>query len=599
MSNNKRNGVILSQGLQDITNIEPGSMQRSPAVSSLDGFLESRKSDKENVFEKKKRQSDQKLKRLSTYSVNSMASTSSTKSSTSLKNMALKFGNALSSISVYSDSSKESNSEKQQVFPVITENSQISSDKTADSTRKPLSHSASNTSLSQQSLNAKSSLSKLRGSFSIRSRNKTPAPARNSIYSHADDASSIYSNASARPSLLGRSMRRSFLSLKPKKSIDDLSGKSWDKSMISLPVPQVGSKEKLKNKLRNSSSILSISSYVSVNDSQDDKSTEVVTVPTVRFEHFQLDKLLELTGENKVVPMQDFIKGYKVREKVLETKYTDSYLLEDSLMVKVCAFGNDLYDQPEVSELIQELRMSQHLAQTPNFQRVKISLVVKGGYPLSLLSAWDEYSRTRGTAGFRPDAFSSDQHYLVMVAEDQGVSLKEAELHTWVQSSNFFLQLCHVLSRGESFCQFEHRDLHWENILVDQYGSPVLINYSYSRAVVPSSDGHREVLFSRLDQPFFFKGNGDYRFDIYRLTRQVFSRGKPQMDWAAQCPRTNLLWAHYVLDRLVYHKGLSPPKTREDRAAYEKLISLHKYIDPRRRSRFMDLQNVDDLLRFI
>lgn len=394
-------------------------------------------------------------------------------------------------------------------------------------------------------------------------------------------------------------MRRSFLSLKPKKSIDDLSGKSWDKSMISLPVPQVGSKEKLKNKLRNSSSILSISSYVSVNDSPDDKSTEVVTVPTVRFEHFQLDKLLELSDKNKITLMEELMRDFQVKEKILETKHSDSYLLENDLVVKVCAFGNDQFDQPEVSELIQELRIAQHLCHTSNFQDVKSSYVVQGSYPFSLLHAWDEFSRTRGTSGFRPDAYSENQHYLVMVVANQGVSLKEADLHNWVQSCNFFVQLCHVLSNGESFCQFEHRDLHWENILVDQYGSPILVNYSHSRAVVPSSDGHREVLFSRLDQPFFFKGNGDYRFDIYRLTRQIFSRGKPQIDWAAQCPRTNLLWAHYVLDRLVYHKGLSPPKTREERAAYEKLISLHKYIDPRRRSRFMDLHNVDDLLRFI
>lgn len=107
----------------------------------------------------------------------------------------------------------------------------------------------------------------------------------------------------------------------------------------------------------------------------------------------------------------------------------------------------------------------------------------------------------------------------------------------FLQFSSFFLliQTALTLAVAEQKFEFEHRDLHWGNILIaptaDKFnefriGGKVvkllthgvkvtIIDYSLSRMVYDGA-----ILFNNIARDEeLFQSSGDYQFDIYRLMR--------------------------------------------------------------------------------
>ena len=130
------------------------------------------------------------------------------------------------------------------------------------------------------------------------------------------------------------------------------------------------------------------------------------------------------------------------------------------------------------------------------------------------------------------------------------------------------LQTILTLAVGEEACGFEHRDLHWGNILLDRCpeegeahfrlrGVDVrvqtaglkasLIDFTLSRLQAVSG----EIAFCDLSaDPELFQGpKGDVQADTYRRMRKA-TRG----DWQEHRPKTNALWVHYMADILLNQK---------------------------------------------
>ncbi|ODV75799.1 protein kinase ALK1 CYBJADRAFT_122638 [Cyberlindnera jadinii NRRL Y-1542] len=206
-----------------------------------------------------------------------------------------------------------------------------------------------------------------------------------------------------------------------------------------------------------------------------------------------------------------------------------------------------------------------------------------------------------------------------MDLEYGGVDLEHFKLLKWKQALEIFWSVAYSLTRAEKLYQFEHRDLHWGNIVIEykqsQHGShrledafqdlsfieendddegPTLsqdefsvkiIDYTLSR--LQSSDG--SVIHTRLDHQDFFKGRGDYQFDIYRMMRsELKSLQKSEdseVDWSLSSFRTNLMWLHYLLDKLVRSKGITDLSGDESR---EKLERLLRVLNPRRKKLSQD-----------
>ncbi|KAF9985569.1 Serine/threonine-protein kinase haspin [Modicella reniformis] len=224
------------------------------------------------------------------------------------------------------------------------------------------------------------------------------------------------------------------------------------------------------------------------------------------------------------------------------------------------------------------------------------ALVMRGKYPKVFLSAWDHFCEENGTESERPDMYSNDQLYCIILLPYGGIDLEHCPLANWKQAWSILAQVASSLELKEQApFWFEHRDLHWGNILVkgtrqDHILFPRRDHPTLSPRVVTAEDqkeDHDSELFRKIptrgiivhmidftlarvqgdkgnliymdlekDQDLF-KGQGDYQFDIYRMMRKQINR-----DWAASCPRTNLFWLHYIADKLLKEKNLKKPTKR-------------------------------------
>ncbi|KAG0371730.1 hypothetical protein BGX24_001276 [Mortierella sp. AD032] len=219
------------------------------------------------------------------------------------------------------------------------------------------------------------------------------------------------------------------------------------------------------------------------------------------------------------------------------------------------------------------------------------ALVVKGKYPKAFLTAWDRFRKENGTESYRPDHYTSSQLYCIILLPYGGIDLEHCSLTNWRQAWTVLTQVAASLeSKEQAPFWFEHRDLHWGNILVkgtlqkqivfprrhlhqQQYLLPshrqgddgklfrkiptfgiVVQMIDFTLARVQGDKGNLIYMDMEKDEDLF-KGQGDYQFDIYRKMRRQIGK-----DWTASCPRTNLFWLHYIADKLLSEKQLEKPK---------------------------------------
>ncbi|ANB14580.1 protein kinase ALK2 [Sugiyamaella lignohabitans] len=525
--------------------------------------------------------------------------------------------------------------------------------------------------------------------------------------SFSPSSSSLFRNASNSPTNGSATMTKS----------PSILGDSFDKTMISLPIPVDGSREKLRNKLRASTSLLSLAR-------SDTSGSLTVGIPIAEYEQSQLQTLLSLCSCAEIEDFSDYIDhGYDNLEKLAEASFSEVFIQRSSnssRILKIIPFGNEELDQLPVQDIIQELTIARMLMPLDGYVDVLDSTIVRGTYPQRLLELWDDYDQQKRSENYRPDFFKHDQMYCIVVMANAGTDLEHFDLSSWQDAESIFWQVVQSLALAEEKFEFEHRDLHWGNVVIeevskgvsqttdllnnlsledeqrntskrtnpkDKYGfrydedeadgeidddlyeekelKVTLIDYTLSRAM--TDDG--TVVFTRLDHPDFFRGKGDYQFDIYRFMRtfiggasasylspnpanhatQLASTspglGHPspdlaklnqQTNWSLFCPRTNILWLHYLVDKLLNAKSLPRVSTTRSgrlsfgggsngslRDAYLKgnnvshndearacaaLEIIHKTLDPRKKRfggkkhnspmSFQDFSSARDVLRW-
>ncbi|KAF9980009.1 hypothetical protein BGZ75_008963 [Mortierella antarctica] len=237
------------------------------------------------------------------------------------------------------------------------------------------------------------------------------------------------------------------------------------------------------------------------------------------------------------------------------------------------------------------------------------ALVVRGKYPKPLLAAWDRFRKANGTESWRPDIYPKNQLYCIILLPYGGTDLEHCPLANWKQAWSVLTQIAASLeSKEQAPFWFEHRDLHWGNILVkgtrqesmafarrdfdrdDEHqkkGSStdlqarqehrtiptfgiVVQMIDFTLARVQGDKGNLIYMDLEKDQDLF-RGQGDYQFEIYRKMRKQIGK-----DWAASCPRTNLYWLHYIADKLVNEKELDVPSSYPSSSSREKIPLLRR-----------------------
>ena len=199
--------------------------------------------------------------------------------------------------------------------------------------------------------------------------------------------------------------------------------------------------------------------------------------------------------------------------------------------------------QTTLTEVLAEIQVSLKLSQlgkndlTQNFVEIRGCGLSRGEYPGELLRLWDEYDERKESLNDRPDFLGSDQLFVSFEFGNAGSDLETTKLNNALQGVSIFNQVAHALAVAENELSFEHRDLHWGNILVkpttetsyeykldkntiysvSTHGmKATIIDFSLSRLSVKSNDEAIEIYKDVSEDPTLFTAQGDYQFEIYR-----------------------------------------------------------------------------------
>ncbi|KAF7686912.1 hypothetical protein HF521_015305 [Silurus meridionalis] len=226
---------------------------------------------------------------------------------------------------------------------------------------------------------------------------------------------------------------------------------------------------------------------------------------------------------------------------------------------------------------------------------------VQGCYPITLLKAWDKFDKEKGSENDRPDFFGAEQLFLILEFEFGGSDLENmnGKLASMAQAKSVLHQVTAALAVAEEALCFEHRDLHWGNILVkntkEKQNQFILNGYVHS---IETRGVHVNIIdysLSRLEidgltvscdianEEELFMGQGDYQFEIYRLMKKENNNC-----WTDYNPHSNVLWLHYLADKLLTMRYRNKSQTSQQRALKSSLKSFQ--------SEVLNFQSAKDVL---
>ncbi|KAL3119184.1 hypothetical protein niasHT_003471 [Heterodera trifolii] len=219
---------------------------------------------------------------------------------------------------------------------------------------------------------------------------------------------------------------------------------------------------------------------------------------------------------------------------------------------------NELFITKQLTELSEDTGSD---FVTPSFTQLRMKKIVKGCFPKKLLKAWDAFKKAKPelSENERPDIYADeDLHFVIIGLSYGGKDLEAYTIRNGPECYSIFHQVALSLAIAETVLEFEHRDLHAGNILVEQCAVNEKIRYIYQgKKIDVVSNGVRASIIdfsiSRLTKkpegvPFFvdlsqdaglFAQNGvsdggDYQYDVYRMMKTVASE-----NWSSFWPQTN------------------------------------------------------------
>ena len=356
--------------------------------------------------------------------------------------------------------------------------------------------------------------------------------------------------------------------------------------------------------------------------SEADLSSHTVDISLVSgpYQNDALGNLLNLCSNQKVVTIDEIYEDNILQssKKVGEGAFGEVFLVNSpetssQPVLKVVPIGGELEvngeEQTTFEDISSEVKISSILSKlregkknmTEGFVELRNCNVFKGKYPKSLLQLWDKFDDEKRSENDRPDFFPADQHFIALEYGNGGRDLEKFVFRHPGQAWAAWQQVAHTLAVAEQELSFEHRDLHWGNVLVketkekevqyrlagdtftvDTEGVNIsIIDFSLSRL---STGGHT-IFSDKTSDPTLFtalgkdKPGGDYQFDIYRKMKY-----HNKEDWGKFSPKTNIFWLHYILDKMVDKDGVHYSKkckstTKVYKSGMKSLRSAHASLE--------------------
>ncbi|GAQ81799.1 haspin family Serine/threonine kinase [Klebsormidium nitens] len=254
----------------------------------------------------------------------------------------------------------------------------------------------------------------------------------------------------------------------------------------------------------------------------------------------------------KIVPMGCDVKVNGEAQKTVEEMYSEVLLTNAITSIR---FGSDTDALPDNA--------------SDNFIQTFGVGICRGAYSEELTAAWEAWDQENGSENDHPRIFQEDQVYVVFAFADGGSDLEHFTLRTYAEAVSLLLQVVASLAVAEQACKFEHRDMHWGNILLARRGqaearfrldgselrarscgvSVALIDFTLSRL----NAGPRVLFCDLTADTWLFEGpKGDVQADTYRRMKKA-TKGC----WEGSFPETNVYWIHYLVDILLNKKAFA------------------------------------------
>ncbi|KAM5274363.1 serine/threonine-protein kinase haspin [Ctenodactylus gundi] len=321
------------------------------------------------------------------------------------------------------------------------------------------------------------------------------------------------------------------------------------------------------------------------------------TLPVVDKKVSDAEKVYGECSQEGPIPFSSCLSSEKLEhcEKIGEGVFGEvfkTFASDTPVAIKIIAIeGPDLVNgsqQKTFEEILPEIIISKELSllssemcnRTEGFIGLNSVHCVQGSYPPLLLEAWDHYNSTKGSSNDRPDFFAKDQLFIILEFEFGGMDLEQMKkkLSSIATAKSILHQTTASLAVAEAALRFEHRDLHWGNVLLKKTNLRELhytlngktgtiptcglqvsiIDYTLSRL---ERDGIVVFCDISMDEDLF-TGEGDYQFEIYRLMRK-----ENKNHWCEYHPYNNVLWLHYLTDKILneisFKKKCNTPSLRQ------------------------------------
>ncbi|KAH8594868.1 hypothetical protein B0O99DRAFT_512891 [Bisporella sp. PMI_857] len=242
----------------------------------------------------------------------------------------------------------------------------------------------------------------------------------------------------------------------------------------------------------------------------------------------------------------------------------------------------------------------------PGFVSFREAYIIKGKTIEPMIKAVELFNTIYQEASIfeHPDFYTDDSIFLVIELANAGVILDSIQIFNPAMVWDVLIAVIIILARGEAQNEFEHRDLHENNICIAQNPSMIkvhedpgvkfgqsgrglyvtLIDYGLSRARL----GEGDIAFSDLeDAMFLFRGPpGKSQFNAYRIMRHHLLTGKrthqtaswhdkhsdESKSWSEFIPYTNVVWIHYLL-------GVLRDKYQKDGADSENFVEEKRQLN--------------------
>nr|GMD09325.1 serine/threonine-protein kinase haspin homolog [Ipomoea batatas] len=286
--------------------------------------------------------------------------------------------------------------------------------------------------------------------------------------------------------------------------------------------------------------------------------------------------------------------------KIGEGTYGEAFKVGENVC-KIVPFDGDLRVNGEIQkkaeELLEEVVLSGTLNSLRGYENDMLNCctsfiqtidmrVCQGPYDASLIRAWEDWEVNQGTLNDNPREFPEKQCYIIFVQEHGGKDLESFVLLNYDEARSLLVQATLALAVAEAAYEFEHRDLHWGNILLTRKASPTvqfilegrqihvrtfgllisIIDFTLSRM----NTGEDVLYLDLSSDPELFEGpKGDKQSETYRKMREVTGEF-----WEESFPKTNVLWLQYLVDILLLKKAYAR-STKDER----ELRSLKKRLN--------------------